>query len=239
MYKARIMIVEDEILIADTIKRYLEKQGYTVVGIARSYEEAMDLYETATADVWLLDIRLQGTKTGIDIATFLSQQEQPPLYIYLTSQLDAWSLSHAKKTFPSGYLSKPVHKESLYTTVEIALFNAKESGLKGKSIKEATLEVNDGTQHFRIPVKDIKFLEADHIYVKINVEGEKPILQRCPLREILDRLPAERFVQTHRSFAINLEQVSKWDKQHIYVDENLIPISRSRKKEVYELLRMG
>ena len=234
MYKARIMIVEDEILIADTIKRYLEKKAYTVVGIARSYEEAIDSYQDSEADVWLLDIRLQGSKTGIDIAHFLSKQEQTPPYIFLTSQLDAWSLKHAKETYPAGYLSKPIHKESLYTTLEIALFNA-----KGRSQKEAILEVNDGTQNFRIPVKDIKYIQADHIYVKINVEGEKPILQRCPLREILDRLPSERFVQTHRSFAINLEQVSRWDNQHIYVDENLIPISRSRKKEVYEMLKMG
>lgn len=239
MYKARIMIVEDEILIADTIKRYLEKQGYLVLGIARSFEEAMELYQEIEADVWLLDIRLQGSKTGIDVARFLSEQEQPPIYIYLTSQLDTWSMQEAKLTFPSGYLSKPIHKESLYTTLEIALFNAKGKGIERRNMQEAILEVNDGTQHFRIPVKDIKFLEADHIYVKINIAGEKPIIQRSPLREILDRLPAERFIQTHRSFAINLEQVSKWDKQHIYVDENLIPISRSRKKEVYELLKMG
>ena len=76
MRSFNILIVEDEILIADTIKRYLLKQGHNVAGIAINFDEAKDLYLETKPDLALLDIRLSGNKSGIDVAEFLHQQNQ-------------------------------------------------------------------------------------------------------------------------------------------------------------------
>ncbi|MEL6252809.1 MAG: response regulator [Bacteroidota bacterium] len=231
----KIMIVEDEIIIAETLRMYLEQKGYEVSGIACSYEEAVELTTELVPDLYLLDIRLNGKRTGIDFAQYILDQEIKSPFIFLTSQLDARSIDRAKRTYPAGYLSKPFHKESLYTTIEIALHNYGAS----KSDEEGILELSDGSRHFRIRYSEIKFLQADHVYVKVQVGDKKPILQRCTLRDLMDQLPTNLFVQTHRSFVINLDRVTRWDKQHLYIDEQLIPISRSRKKDVIEYLKVN
>lgn len=122
MSLTKILIVEDEILIADNIKRFLTKKGYDVVGIAISYEEAVQLYEQKNPDISLVDIRLNGIKSGIDFADFLQVQKKSKPFIYLTSQFDRKNIQRAKQTYPAAYLPKPVHKESLSVAIEMALF---------------------------------------------------------------------------------------------------------------------
>ena len=227
-----ILIVEDEILIAHTIQRYLEAKGYNVIGIAISYEEAVELFSFHSPDLILIDIRLSGSKTGINFAQYLSAQAEVPPFIFLTSQLDSSSLSAAKETFPVGYLSKPIQKSSLYTTIEIALHNS-----KAKTSEEAlTVSLSDGQKNHIIPINDILYMEVDHIYVKVTLAFNKQLICRITLKELLDKIDHSQFVQTHRSFAVNIKRVSNWDIQHLFIEENRIPVSRSRKKEVLSML---
>lgn len=234
MPPVRILIVEDEILIADNIKRFLHKNGYEVVGIAISYEEAEKLYLEEKPDISLLDIRLNGLKTGIDFAHFLQGQSPTKPFIFLTSQIDHKHIQYAKDTFPDGYLSKPIDKESLLATIEIALHKH-----AAKSSEIPSIPLSDGSTNHIVPIKDILFLEAEHIYVKIHLVGDRKIVQRNSLKEILKQLPEEKFLQTHRSFAINIHRISHWDHQNLYIQHQAIPISRSRKKEVFSYLKSG
>ena len=227
----KILIVEDEILIADNLQRYLTKKGYQVAGIAISYEEAEQLYLKEKPDIVLLDIRINGSKTGIDFAHFIQQQPQPQPFIFLTSQVDFKNINDAKETFPAGYLSKPIQKESLLASIEIAMY---------KHLKDneeiAAIPLYDGTKNHLVPLKDILYLQAEHVYVKVYVKENNFIIQRSSLKILLDQLPSDHFLQTHRSFAINLKQVSRWDTENIYVGDKAIPVSRSRRKEVFSLL---
>jgi len=234
MSHLRTLIVEDEVLIADMIKRYLNERDYQVVGTAISYEEGKALYLQKKPDIVLLDIRLSGVKTGIDLAHFIQEQPDPQPFIFLTSQLDRNSLDQAKATFPAGYLSKPIQKETLYTTIEIAMHN-----FQTQEKEKTTIQLYNGKRYYLVPVEDILFLQADHIYVQVNLTDEKQFLQRSTLKETLEQLPEDQFVQTHRSFAVNIDQVTRWDSEYLYVQDNAIPISRSRRKRVLSLLKIG
>ena len=231
MDKFRVLIVEDEILIADTIERYLRAEGYQVVGKAISYEEAIQLYLQETPDITILDIRLNGLKTGIDVAHFIQQQAVPRPFIYLTSQTDSRSFKGAIETHASGYLTKPIQKASLYATIEISMRT-----YQAQQQQEKTITLYDGATNHVITINDIFYLQVDHIYVNVHLDNGKQIVLRNSLKEMLDQLPKEQFVQTHRSFAINNKKVSHWDQQYIYVNEKAIPISRSRRKEVLQIL---
>ncbi len=232
MNSNEILIVEDEILIAHTIQRYLQVKGYQVLGIAISYEEAKALYALHSPDLILIDIRLSGSKTGIDFAQFLNSQADSPPFIFLSSQLDSTSLNAAKETFPAGYLSKPIHKTSLYTTIEIALHNS-----QSKPAEETeTVSLSDGQKNHIVPINDILYMEVDHIYVKLTLTLNKKLVCRITLKELLDKLANHQFIQTHRSFAVNIKRVNNWDIQHLFIEENRIPVSRSRKKEVLSML---
>lgn len=222
----RILIVEDEILIADNIQRYLAKKGHEVIGIAISYEEATSLYVREKPDLVLLDIKLSGSKTGVDVAHFINEQDYSAPFIFLTSQMDSKNIDNAKETFPKGYLSKPIRKESLFATIEIVMHKWNED------IEEGTIRLYNGVEYFNVQINDILYLEAEHVYVKVHMKNGDQIFQRSSFKDLLEQLPSDMFLQSHRSYAINAKSITKWDSQNIYIDKLEIPISRSRKKEI-------
>lgn len=118
----KILIVEDEILIARDIKEALQELNYAVCDFAPSVSRALELLATENPDIALIDIKLRGDKTGIDLGKILLQDDRIP-FIYLTSYTDALTLSEAKKTRPSGYLVKPFKQNDVHMALEIALNN--------------------------------------------------------------------------------------------------------------------
>lgn len=231
MSPSKVLIVEDEILIADNIKRYLTQRGYNVVGIAISYAEAIHLFETSKPDIVLLDIRLNGTKTGIDVADYINNHPLKKPFIFLTSQLDKKNIENAKETFPSGYLSKPIQRESLSATIEIILH-------KLNVANEVTTQIrlHDGNTKHLIDVNEISFIQAEHVYVKVYLKDGEYILHRSTLKDILGKLTQGHFVQTHRSYVVNINHINSWDTNSIYIGSFEIPMSRSKKKVVLQML---
>ena len=88
MNNLKVLIVEDEVLIAETIRMYLEELNYIVTAICISYEEAIETFHLNTPDLGLLDIRLFGSKSGIDVAHYLYIPVNKHQYVFLTSQFD-------------------------------------------------------------------------------------------------------------------------------------------------------
>ncbi|MEM7369018.1 MAG: response regulator [Bacteroidota bacterium] len=228
----RILIVEDEILIGDTLARYLYKKNYEVVGIATSYEEAQEIFEQELPDLILLDIHLNSQLNGIDFASFVQVHPASVPFIYLTSQTDSKYIQAAKNTFPAGYLSKPIQIGSLFATIEIAMH----SHSMQDSEDELTIQLSDGKKNILVPINDILFLQADHVYVHVYLDGQASLMPRNALTEILELLPTHQFFQTHRSYAVNLHHVTNWDKNYVYIQGHSIPLSRSRRKALQDSL---
>ncbi len=225
---AKILIVEDEILIADSIGMYLEDKGFLITGKATSYEEAVSSFNQQVPDVVLLDIELSGPKTGIDFAHFLRQQAQPPPFLYLTSRMEDRYIEQAKTTFPVGYLGKPIHLPGLVAGIEVALFNERN--------EEKKIQIKFQGINYVVPVNAIRYLRAEHVYVRFVLDDGTTLLQRGKLGQMLTHLQDERFVQTHRSYVVNIDFVSGYEADNVYVGLEKIPISRSRRAAVQALL---
>ena len=120
MAKARIMLVEDEGIIAHFTQYLLENEGYEVVTIAYSGEQALEQIPNANIDLILMDIELAGEMDGIETAKQIYTHYHIPL-IYMSSHLDAETLQRVKSTYPFAYLIKPVQEIELIITVQIAL----------------------------------------------------------------------------------------------------------------------
>lgn len=118
--RAKVLIVEDELVVAENIARNLSKQGYVTVNIVDSGEEAIEQAKIMQPDVVLMDIMLQGEIDGIMAADILHKEMQLPV-IYMTAYADDQTLERAKQTEPYGYLVKPFKPYDLKTTIEIAL----------------------------------------------------------------------------------------------------------------------
>lgn len=124
MNQARIMIVEDEEIVALDIKKLLLAHGYDVIADVASGEEALRRVADGKPDLVLLDIVLRGPLDGIDIGMRIRHDHGIPV-IYLTAHADEHILERAKLTEPYGYIIKPFDDRDLLTTIEIALHKHK------------------------------------------------------------------------------------------------------------------
>lgn len=121
MSKTRILVVEDESIVAKDIQKSLEKLGYEVPATASSAASAYEKLEQIRPDLVFLDIKLKGEEDGIHIAEHIKEKYNIPV-IFLTSYVDQATLDRAKVTEPYGYIVKPFNESDLKTTVEMALF---------------------------------------------------------------------------------------------------------------------
>lgn len=121
MSEIRVLIIEDEPLIAEDIACSLNALDYVVAGIAYDSEKALDFLMNRTPDLAILDIQIKGTMDGIDIASLIQEKFRIP-FIYLTSYSDLDTLERAKKTLPYGYIVKPFSEKDLLSTLEMALY---------------------------------------------------------------------------------------------------------------------
>ncbi len=122
MSKLRILIVEDEPVIAENISMYLDNADFEVSGIAYDSLEAKDQLITNTPDAAILDVNLESEEDGIDIAGYINERFQLP-FLFLTSYSDKETLERAKKVKPSGYIVKPFNEKTLLASLEIAISN--------------------------------------------------------------------------------------------------------------------
>ncbi|KLT64323.1 sigma 54-interacting response regulator [Pedobacter sp. BMA] len=118
--KQKILIVEDEFIVANDLRIMLEKAGYKVCGIAPSVVKALELIGTKEPDWILLDIFLQGDKTGIDLAGQLTEMGIP--FIYISANTNQGILEAAKATLPYGFLVKPFREKDLMVMLDIAQY---------------------------------------------------------------------------------------------------------------------
>lgn len=124
MQKDRILIVEDDNIVALDIQQILVGHGYEVIGVANSGREAIEQSMKLKPDLILMDIMLKGKMNGIEAAEEIRRQLYVPI-IYLTAYTDSKLTGQAKKTEPFGYITKPFKERELTITVEVALYKSK------------------------------------------------------------------------------------------------------------------
>lgn len=124
MRKTKILIVEDESIVARDIRNMLVGLGYEVTAVVPGAAEAVRKAGETKPDLVLMDVILQGEKTGIEAAEQIYTHFRIPV-VYLTAYADSSTVQHAKKTEPFGYIIKPFEERELQTTIEIALYKYK------------------------------------------------------------------------------------------------------------------
>jgi CheY-like chemotaxis protein len=120
MMHARVMVVEDERIVALHLRQQLVKLGYDVAEFAASGEQALRQVAAARPDLILMDIHIDGSLDGIETAARLPADDRIPV-IYLTAYSEEATLERARATRPYGYLVKPFAERELHATIQMAL----------------------------------------------------------------------------------------------------------------------
>ncbi|MDH3975754.1 MAG: response regulator [Deltaproteobacteria bacterium] len=124
MGQVKVMVVEDEIIIARDIQMSLENMGYEVTGVVSTGNDAVESARRDIPDLVLMDIELQGEMDGTEAARKINSTLDIPV-IYITAYADSAVLERAKATGPFGYMIKPFEEQQLHTTIEMALYKFK------------------------------------------------------------------------------------------------------------------
>jgi len=117
---ATVLIVEDEFIVADDLRRRLTKAGYAVLGLAATVAEAQQLLADAPPAVVLLDIFLKGSESGLDLAGWLQERQIP--FVFLSANLNDEVLAAAQVTQPLGFLNKPFREKDVLAALELARY---------------------------------------------------------------------------------------------------------------------
>lgn len=239
MEKVKILVVEDEIIIADNICDTLEKLGYNALEPAISYTEALERIEEEMPDIAILDIELSGSKTGIDLAKKIKENYNFP-FIFLTSNADSTTIMEAKKVMPPAYLIKPFTKEELYTSIEIALYNFSQKtgqvSLENLIIKDA-LFVKDKGVFSKVFFNDILYLKSAHVYVEVVLKDKQTQVIRTSLNEITEKMN-KKFIRVHRGYVINLDYLEQIDNNSLRLNKEVIPIGKKYRENLLEKINL-
>lgn len=237
MEKVKILVVEDEVIIADNICDTLEELDYEVLEPAINFTEAIETIEKDRPDIAILDIQLSGRKTGIDLAEVIREKYDFP-FVFLTSNADIATVKEAKKVMPSAYLIKPFSKEELFTSIEIALSNyskRKETATDRNLAIKDFLFIKDKGTYRKVYFKDILYIKSSHVYVEVFLEGQQKFVVRTGLSNILKKLDAN-FIRIHRGYIINTTYLTQIHSMSVSLKTVEIPVGKKYKELVLRQL---
>jgi len=249
MAKVKILVVEDESIVAKDIQNSLKKLGYQVPTTVSSAEKAIEEVEENRPDLILMDIMLKGQMSGIEAANVIKERFGVPL-IFLTAYADDNTLSKAKITEPYGYIIKPFKEKELQTTIEMALYKHEkdESIKKERDLYHSIIENKESKDSIfvradyrlnKINFDDIFYVEALKDYVVINT-SDNSYTTHTTMKEMVRILPQKDFVRIHRSFIVNLNKIFSIKYPDLVIEGKMkvLPIGGLYRKELYSRLNL-
>ena len=241
-----ILVVEDEAIIADHIIVALRILGFKPWGPAMNLDEALGYVQRGPVDLTLIDINLNGKHDGIALGQYLKNLGRIP-HVFLTANSDPKTIQEAKKTTPMGFIVKPFQRSELYSNIEIAMSNWRLiQSISNPETKQPTeiippaeprlLYVKVKGEHLRLFTDEIVMVSSSHVYVEIEMHAGEQHLVRLTMNQILEALPASRFVRIHRSHIVNLSYIERFDGRYLKLNGRTIPVSKSQRRQLLERL---
>jgi len=242
MQKVKILIVEDEFIVAEDLSERLERSGYDVCDIADNSIEALEIFQEQMPDITLMDINLRGKQDGIETALQIQEIKQTPI-IFLTALSDKPTVERAKEANPSAYIIKPFNERELNVAIELALHNF--SRVKAEAVVPETEHEFPENTHYvlkerifvkinsrfeKIILQDILWIEADGNYSTIVTKDHKFVLV-SNLSGLEEKIEHPLFLRVHRSYIVNLQRIDSFEENRLFIQEKEIPISKSNRAE--------
>ncbi|MTI40898.1 LytR/AlgR family response regulator transcription factor [Fulvivirga lutimaris] len=242
MKKGKILIVEDNKITAKHLATTLQKFDYEVTGCVDSLENVKSSIVKSCPDLVILDINLGGDFDGVQIAQVLRLEFEIP-YLFLTSLNDQETINRIIQAQPFGYIVKPFDTDNLQAVVDLAIYKAKRrndlmSIDSNHTVNKSDLDelknyifVKNGSNIDRVFIPNIEFVEADGRYTYIHFQGQKKI-SNAPLKVLKEKLQGRHFIQTHRSYIVNVTKVDTITFNYLNVGKHEVPIGKTYRSDL-------
>lgn len=228
MKEIRTLVVDDEPVSRKGLIKMLEEfSGIRIIAEAHSSDSFIESLERLKPDLVFLDIMLKHVNS-LDILLDLSHSTR---YIITTAYPQ-----HALRSYEChviDYLMKPISADRLRKAVEKAQTNFQMQRPENDSIFLKA----DG-KYYKFEIDEILFIKGMENYVVVHTESQK-LVCKTTMSSMIEMLPANKFLQVHRSYIVNTKVVSVVEKLNLMIKDHIIPISRERKNNVYQRLFNG
>lgn len=244
----KILIVEDEAILALDLTMRLQKEGYLVVGSADNAEEAIAMFTSQQPDLVLMDININGDKDGIATAQEIKLIRDVPI-IFLTAFSQHEYVNRAKVVNPAAYLVKPYNNDSLYTSIAIALHNfALLKQTTDNSVRNHSLTTTEDSSKVpllffdnfffvknnykfnKIAISELLYIRSDNNYIELITTSQK-IVVRISLQLFASTVSHKHLVRVHKSFIVNLQKIESFNDEEVFIGKQSIPIGRTYKTD--------
>ncbi|MBV6640045.1 MAG: response regulator [Cyclobacteriaceae bacterium] len=218
----RILVVEDEAIIAADLNMILTKRGYTCDQTDNAIE-ALELIAKNDYQLFLMDIFISGDTDGVDLARQIRKRNDRPL-LFLTSYYDNQTLDRVKEIKPEAYIVKPFEERNLIANIELALYRHKRPVSSSPSLDK--IFVKDQSELVALDPTDITYVEADDNYARV-VANSKTYLLSHPIKKVEENLGKLPFARVHKSFIVNLTKVTSIQEGFVFLGTEKIPLGRT------------
>lgn len=223
----KILICEDELIIAEFIKETCLETGFEVCGIAKNRLEALEKVHIEKPDIVLLDINLDERLSGVRIGEYISKNTHQP-FIYITAFSDVETLEAAIKTHPQAYLIKPIDKPTLIANLQLALYKLNS---KPKANDEF-IEIQVESEMVKINVTKLIHVDASGNYCELFSEEPNPRLLRISM-SAMETLLHKTHVRIHKSHIVNPNYITRSTSLKVNLNGNRsLPIGRKFKNNL-------
>ncbi len=233
--KIKVLIIEDNPITAQDLSEIISDQGMTVCAIAKTKAEAKEAMKRTEPDILLVDINLKDGEDGVDFVEEVSIVNRTPV-IYLTANSDKATVDRAFKTKPASFLTKPYDDKDVLIAIELAFNNHCNSVLVSELPNTPFIFLKNGKKFEKVPIENINYLQAEGSYSKF-VTKDKEYFLSGNLNNISNKLQNPSFLRIHRSYVVNIDNITGLDSDYVFIGDKNIPISRSYKEEVNRILR--
>lgn len=233
MTSIKILIVEDEPIIAADLSLQLKNAGMDVLDAVEDGQSAIDLITHTIPDVIIMDINLYGPLDGIDVSNQINKLHNIPI-IFLTSNTDTNTFQRAKLTYPHAFLSKPFRINDVLHAIELALDQVSDND-KTEYLEDRVFIRNKNSLE-KVMHSQILYIMADGAYSKIITSQKEYVLSQT-LKKTEDKVLSKRFIRVHRSYIVNVQNVDRISEGFLYIGKHQIPVSRGQREELMRLFQ--
>ena len=224
----KILIVEDEAVIAEHLKMLLENNGIDQIELAYSKESALKAFKNYNPDLIFLDIHMENEMDGIELANHINEHYHIP-FIFVTAHSDNSIIKKATQTKPAAYITKPFKNADIIAAINIAINNSQKP--------EKSFSFKDGYDEIFIKNEEILFVKSEKNYIDLVCLNRKYTL-RNSLDWFLQNNLSDDFMRIHRSFIVNINHIKKLSSSNVEISNFSVPISRKFLEELRAKLKV-